>query len=332
MSRPIFIIAEAGVNHNGNLDIARALIDQAAWAGVDAVKFQSFKASKLLTPATPKADYQTQNTGAESQYEMIQRLELDEQAHLLLRDYTLSKGLEFMSTPFDHDSIDLLAALGVSRFKIGSGDLTNVPYLRHMAAKKRPIILSTGMAEMNEIKAAIDILLRAGLPKEQLTLLHATTEYPAPMNEVNLKAMIRMRDELKLQIGYSDHTPGIEVPIAAAALGATVIEKHFTLDKTMDGPDHRASLEPPELKAMVQAIRNIEKALGSGEKEPSPSELRNRSAARKSLVAARRIRLGEKFTEDNLCVKRPGSGISPLRWDEFLGKPAPKNYEKDELI
>lgn len=332
MSRPIFIIAEAGVNHNGNLDIARALIDQAAWAGVDAVKFQSFKASKLLTPATPKADYQTQNTGAESQYEMIQRLELDEQAHLLLRDYTLSKGLEFMSTPFDHDSIDLLAALGVSRFKIGSGDLTNVPYLRHMAAKKRPIILSTGMAEMNEIKAAIDILLRAGLPKEQLTLLHATTEYPAPMNEVNLKAMIRMRDELKLQIGYSDHTPGIEVPIAAAALGATVIEKHFTLDKTMDGPDHKASLEPPELKAMVQAIRNIEKALGSGEKEPSPSELRNRSAARKSLVAARRIRLGEKFTEDNLCVKRPGSGISPLRWDEFLGKPAPKNYEKDELI
>jgi len=332
MSTAIFIIAEAGVNHNGSLELAKQLIDKAAWAGVDAVKFQSFKASKLLTRNTPKAGYQKKTTSGDSQYDMIQKLELSYDDHIELRDYTREKGLEFMSTPFDHDSIDLLVEIGVKQFKVGSGDLTNVPYLRYMASKKLPIILSTGMAEMDEIRLALKTITETGFPKKDLTILHATTEYPAPFDEINLKAMISMKNDLGIRIGYSDHTPGIEVPVAAAALGASVIEKHFTLDKNMEGPDHKASLEPDELKQMVSAIRNIEKALGSGIKEPSKSEIKNIPAARKSLVAAIPIRKGELFTHDNLCVKRPGSGINPLRWDEFIGKPAPKNYEKDELI
>jgi len=332
MSPSIFIIAEAGVNHNGNIDLARQLIDKAALAGVDAVKFQSFKASKLLTRDAPKAAYQKKTSKGNSQFEMIQKLELSYEAHIVLRDYTLEKGLEFMSTPFDHDSIDLLSDIGVKRFKVGSGDLTNVPFLRHLASKKLPIILSTGMAEMNEIRHALKVIETTGFPMKDLTILHATTEYPAPFAEVNLMAMISMKRDLNVRIGYSDHTPGIEIPIAAAALGAKVIEKHFTLDRNMEGPDHKASLEPNELRQMVLAIRNIEKALGTGKKEPSPSEIKNIPAARKSLVAAIPIRKGELFTSDNLCVKRPGSGINPLRWDEFIGKPAPKNYEKDELI
>jgi len=332
MSPSIFIIAEAGVNHNGSIDLARKLIDKAALAGVDAVKFQSFKASKLLTRDTPKAAYQKKTSKGNSQFEMIQKLELSYEAHIVLRDYTLEKDLEFMSTPFDHDSIDLLSDIGVKRFKVGSGDLTNVPFLRHLASKKLPIILSTGMAEMNEIRHALKVIETTGFPKKDLTILHATTEYPAPFAEVNLMAMLSMKRDLKVHIGYSDHTPGIEIPIAAAALGAKVIEKHFTLDRNMEGPDHKASLEPEELRQMVLAIRNIEKALGTGKKEPSPSEIKNIPAARKSLVAAIAIRKGELFTSDNLSVKRPGSGISPLRWDEFIGKPAPKNYEKDELI
>lgn len=332
MNPSIFIIAEAGVNHNGSLELARQLIDKAAWAGVDAVKFQSFKASKLLTRDTPKASYQKKTTAGDSQFEMIQKLELNYDDHIVLRDYTRKKGLEFMSTPFDHDSIDLLAEIGVKRYKVGSGDLTNVPYLRHMASKKLPIILSTGMAEMDEIRHAVKTITSTGFPKENLIILHATTEYPAPFAEINLMAMVSMKEDLQLTIGYSDHTPGIEVPVAAAALGARVIEKHFTLDKNMEGPDHKASLEPDELRQMVQAIRNIEIALGNGKKEPSPSEIKNIPAARKSLVAAIPIKKGDLFTSENLCVKRPGSGISPLRWDEFIGKPAPKNYEKDELI
>ncbi len=332
MKPSIFIIAEAGVNHNGSLEMAKDLIDKAAWAGVDAVKFQTFQANKLLLKETPKADYQQKTTTGDSQFEMIQKLELNNESHIILRDYTLQKGLEFMSTPFDHDSIDLLFNIGVKRFKVGSGDLTNIPYLRHMASKGLPIILSTGMATMEEIKKALNILEEAGLSKENISILHATTEYPAPFNEINLRALIQMENELDVSIGYSDHSTGIEVPIAAAALGARIIEKHFTLDKNLDGPDHKASLEPEELRQMVVAIRNIEKALGNGRKSPSPSELKNIPAARKSLVATVAIKKGEIFTASNLCVKRPGSGVSPLHWDEYIGTPAQKNYEKDELI
>ncbi len=332
MSKSVFIIAEAGVNHNGSIDLAKELIDKASWAGADAVKFQSFKAEKLMTKSAPKADYQAENTGQESQYDMIKRLELDEKAHILLRDYAATKGIEFMSTPFDHESIDLLAEIGVKRFKVGSGDLTNLPFLRYMTTKSLPIILSTGMSDMQEIKAVLAEIAKTGFPNDQITVLHATTEYPAPIDEVNLLAMKSMMKELKVVVGYSDHTKGIEIPIAAVALGATVIEKHFTISRDFEGPDHKASLEPAELKQMVDGIRKIEKALGNGEKNSSPSENKNKIAARKSLVAAMKIQRGELFTEENLCVKRPGSGIDPMRWDEFIGKPALRNYEKDELI
>jgi len=332
MSKSIFIIAEAGVNHNGSLDLAKQLIDKAQWAGADAVKFQSFRATSLMTESAPKADYQKKTTGEESQFEMIKRLELDYDSHIILKEYADKKGIEFMSTPFDHESIDLLSRIGVRRFKVGSGDLTNLPYLRYMAGHSLPIILSTGMSDMKEIKAVVDALKDIGFPKRDITILHATTEYPAPVNEVNLMAMQSMSTELGIEIGYSDHTQGIEIPIAAAALGATVIEKHFTLDRNMEGPDHKASLEPQELKAMVEAIRKVELSLGDGVKVPTLSEAKNKTAARKSLVAAQSIVKGELFTEENLCVKRPGSGLSPMRWDEFIGRPAPKNYEKDELI
>ena len=332
MTQSIFIIAEAGVNHNGSLDLAKQLIDKACWAGADAVKFQSFKAGSLMTKSAPKADYQKETTGEESQFEMIKRLELDYDSHVILRDYADKKGIEFMSTPFDHDSIDLLSRIGVKRFKIGSGDLTNLPYLRHMARKALPIILSTGMSDMDEIKKVTSALKSTGFPMNLLTILHATTEYPAPVNEVNLLAMLSMKKELGIDVGYSDHTQGIEIPIAAAALGAVVIEKHFTLDRNFEGPDHKASLEPQELKDMVLAIRKVEHALGDGVKIPTPSESKNIAAARKSLVAAESIKKGELFSQDNLCVKRPGSGINPMRWDEFVGRPSPKNYDKDELI
>lgn len=332
MRNPVFIIAEAGVNHNGSLGLAFRLIDAAARAGVDAVKFQSYNTDKLVTKTAPKAEYQKKNEDSNSQYEMLKQLELSEEAHIQLKDYAEEKNLEFMSTPFDHESIELLTRIGVKRFKVGSGDLTNVPYLRHLAATKIPIILSTGMANMAEVQEAVRVILDTGFAKENLSVLHATTEYPAPYNEVNLMAMKTMEKKLKLSIGYSDHTPGIEIPIAAVALGAEIIEKHFTLDRSLPGPDHKASLEPDELKQMVISIRKVEQSIGSGTKIASESEEKNRPIARKSLVAATVIKKGARFTEENLCVKRPGSGISPLKWDEWLGQRADQDYEIDDLI
>lgn len=329
----VFIIAEAGVNHNGSLELAKKLIDVAADAGADAVKFQTFKADKLLSKTAPKAQYQTQTTDAtETQYEMIKKLELDEAAHHELLAYCKIKKILFLSTPFDHESIDLLDRLGMAIFKIPSGEITNLPYLRRIGSLGKEVILSSGMADLGEIEDALDILTASGTPKEQITVLHATTEYPCPIEDVNLRAMRTIAEAFGIKAGYSDHTNGIEVPIAAAAMGAKVIEKHFTLDKTMEGPDHKASLEPNELIAMVGAIRNIEKALGNGIKKPSKSEAKNMSVARKSIVAAQPIQKGELLTETNLTVKRPGNGITPMRFDEFIGTIAQKDYHEDELI
>lgn len=329
----IFIIAEAGVNHNGSLEIAKALIDVAAKSGADAVKFQTFKADKLVSKTAQKASYQKQTTDAdESQYAMIKKLELDEKAHHELIEYCAQKNILFLSTPFDHESIDLLADLGMEIFKIPSGEITNLPYLRHIGSLQKEVILSTGMATLDEIDAALHVLTTAGTAKERISVLHATTEYPCPMDEVNLRAMQTIRDTFDIRVGYSDHTRGIEVPIAAAAMGAGVIEKHFTLDREMEGPDHKASLEPDELIAMVHAIRNIEKALGDGIKRPSSSELKNIPIARKSIVASRAITKGERLSEENITIKRPGSGISPMRYDEIIGTVASKNYDEDEAI
>lgn len=329
----VFIIAEAGVNHNGSLDIAKKLIDVAAVAGADAVKFQTFKADKLVSKTAPKAQYQTRTTdAAETQYEMIKKLELDEAAHHELITYCKTKKILFLSTPFDHESIDLLDRLGIAIFKIPSGEITNLPYLRHIGSLGKEVILSSGMANLGEIEDALDILSASGTPKEKITVLHATTEYPCPIEEVNLRAIQTIERAFGIKTGYSDHTNGIEVPIAAVAMGATVIEKHFTLDKTMEGPDHKASLEPNELIAMICAIRNIEKALGDGIKKPSKSEGKNMSVARKSIVAAQSIQQGEIFTETNLAIKRPGTGISPMRFDEIIGTVALKDYNEDELI
>lgn len=329
----VFIIAEAGVNHNGSLELAKKLIDIAALSGADAVKFQTFKADKLVSKTAQKAPYQKQTTDAtETQYDMIKKLELDEAAHHELIAYCKTKNILFLSTPFDHESIDLLDRLGMAVFKIPSGEITNLPYLHHIGSLGKEVILSSGMADLGEIEDALDILTASGTSKEQITVLHATTEYPCPIEEVNLRAMQTIEKAFGIRGGYSDHTNGIEVPIAAAAMGATVIEKHFTLDKTMEGPDHKASLEPDELSAMVRAIRNIEKALGNGIKKPSKSEAKNMSVARKSIVAAQSIRKGEIFTKTNLTVKRPGNGISPMRIDELIGTVALKNYSEDELI
>lgn len=328
-----YIIAEAGVNHNGSIAMAKQLIDVASEAGVDAVKFQTFKADKLVSKSAQKADYQKQTTNAEeSQHEMIRKLELDRAAHLELIAYCKAKDIEFLSTPFDHDSIELLHELGLATFKVPSGEITNLPYLRHIGSLSKQVILSTGMANLGEIEAAIQVLTQAGTLRVNISILHANTEYPTPMQDVNLKAMQTLGQAFNLTYGYSDHTNGIEVPIAAVALGASVIEKHFTLDKTLPGPDHKASLEPDELIAMVSAIRNIEMALGSPVKQPSPSEAKNKAIARKSLVASTIIRQGDTFTESNLTVKRPGTGISPLRWDEIIGTKAQRDYEEDELI
>lgn len=329
----IFIIAEAGVNHDGSLEIAKALIDVAAQSGADAVKFQTFKADKLVSKTAQKASYQKQTTDAdESQYAMIKKLELDERAHHELIKYCAQKNILFLSTPFDHESIDLLADLGMEIFKIPSGEITNLPYLRHIGSLKKEVILSTGMATLDEIDAALHVLTSAGTVKEHITVLHATTEYPCPMEEVNLRAIQTIRDTFDIRVGYSDHTRGIEIPIAAAAMGASVIEKHFTLDREMEGPDHKASLEPDELIAMVRSIRNIEKALGDGIKRPSPSELKNITIARKSIVASRAIAEGERLSEENITIKRPGNGISPMRYDEIIGTVASKNYDEDEAI
>lgn len=329
----VFIIAEAGVNHNGSLDLAKQLIDIAASAGADAVKFQTFKADKLVSKTAPKANYQKQTTdAAESQYTMIKKLELDPAAHHELIAYCKTKNILFLSTPFDHESIELLDQLGMSIFKIPSGEITNLPYLRHIGRLGKEVILSSGMADLGEIEDALDILITSGTLKEHITVLHATTEYPCPIEDVNLRAMQTIESAFGVRTGYSDHTSGIEVPIAAVAMGATVIEKHFTLDCTMEGPDHKASLEPHELNAMVSAIRNIEKALGNGIKKPSKSEAKNIEIARKSIVASQPIGKGEIFTETNLTIKRPGNGISPMRFDEIIGTVAQKDYHEDELI
>lgn len=329
----VFIIAEAGVNHNGSTELAKKLIDAAVEAGADAVKFQTFKADKLVSKCAQKADYQKQATSVdETQYEMIKKLELDENAHRALINYCKDKGIMFLSTPFDHDSIDLLISFEMPIFKIPSGEITNLPYLRHIGSLGKEVILSTGMANLNEVQDALEVLIKAGTSKEKITVLHATTEYPCPIGEVNLRAMQTIKAAFGVKVGYSDHTQGIEVPIAAVAMGACVIEKHFTLDRTMEGPDHKASLEPDELKAMVQAIRHIEQALGDGVKRPSESEQKNISVARKSILASRSIEIGETFSDDNLIVKRPGNGISPMRWNEIVGHKATRNFSVDELI
>src|SRR3989304_6696202 len=311
-----FIIAEAGVNHNGFLAIAKKLVDSASDAGADAIKFQPFNAEKMVSIYAPKAEYQKKTTGTnESQLEMLRKLELNENAHKELFDYCKQKNILFMSTPFDLESISLLNKLGLEIFKIPSGEITNLPYLREIGSLKKRVILSTGMAEMEEIKNAVDIIKESGTPKENITVLHCNTEYPSPYEDVNLLAMLTIKEVFNVHIGYSDHTIGIEIPIAATALGATIIEKHFTLDKNMEGPDHKASLDPDELTVMVRSIRNIEKALGNGIKKPSPSELKNRVIARKSIVAYKDIIQGEVFSCENLTVKRPGTGINPMKWD-----------------
>ena len=331
--KKVFIIAEAGVNHNGSSDIAKELIDAAVKAGADAVKFQTFKAANLVSKTAQKADYQKQTTDVEeSQFEMIQKLELDVDTHKELISYCKHKNILFLSTPFDHESIELLHKLGLEVFKIPSGEITNLPYLRHIGSLNKRVILSTGMANLGEIEAAINVIMEAGSNRKNITILHANTEYPTPMEDVNLKAMVTIGNAFNTNYGYSDHTLGIEVPIAAVALGASIIEKHFTLDKNMPGPDHKASLEPHELISMIQAIRNIEQALGSTVKKPSPSEAKNKSIARKSLVAKTSIKEGEFSTEENLTIKRPGTGISPMRWDEVIGTKAVNNYQEDDLI
>jgi N,N'-diacetyllegionaminate synthase len=329
----VFIIAEAGVNHNGSTELAKKLIDIAAQSGADAIKFQTFKAESLVTKKAEKAEYQKQSTDIkESQFEMIKKLELDVDTHQALMAYCAEKNILFLSTPFDHDSINLLNKLGLEIFKIPSGEITNLPYLKQIGALNKQVILSTGMADIGEIEDALDVLIAAGTVKANITILHANTEYPTPMENVNLKAMQTIAQAFNIDVGYSDHTLGIEVDIAAVTMGAKVIEKHFTLDKTMEGPDHKASLESDELKAMVQAIRNIEKALGSGVKKPSKAECKNIPIVRKSIVAAGDIRAGEMLTVDNLAIKRPGNGINPMRWDEVLGQNAQKDYKTDELI
>jgi N,N'-diacetyllegionaminate synthase len=330
----VLIIAEAGVNHNGDIELAKKLIDIAEDAQADIVKFQTFKTEQLVSQIAGKADYQKRSTGEnESQFAMIKRLELDLSAHQELLSHCDEKSVQFLSTPFDMDSIDLLQDLKLPLFKIPSGEITNLPYLRKIASMGKPVILSTGMSDLDEIEDALNILTSDGLSLDQITVLHCNTEYPTPFDDVNLKAMRTIADAFPgISVGYSDHTLGIEVPIAAVAMGATVIEKHFTLDKTMDGPDHTASLEPNELKAMVSAIRNIEKALGHGMKKLSPSEMKNRSIARKSLVAAKPIKKGDLFSEENIAIKRPGTGISPMQWDNMLGQVAQKSYHIDEVI
>jgi N,N'-diacetyllegionaminate synthase len=332
-TKHVFIIAEAGVNHNGSLTLAKKLIDVAVEAHADAVKFQTFKAENVLAKNAQKAEYQKETTDVkESQFEMIKRLELDVGMHKELITYCNSKNIMFLSTPFDHESVELLNDLKLEIFKIPSGEITNLPYLRHIGKLGKKVILSTGMANINEIGEALNILMEAGTKKENITLLHATTMYPTPMEDVNLNAMLTIGKTFDIAYGYSDHTLGIEVDIAAAAMGASVIEKHFTLDKNMDGPDHKASLEPNELIAMVQGVRNIEKALGDGVKRLSPSESVNLNVIRKSIVAKCSIKKGEVFSSKNITVKRPAGGLSPMLWDEIIGERATKDYECDALI
>lgn len=333
MTHHTLIIAEAGVNHNGDMAMAKQLIDAAASAGADLVKFQTFNANRLVTHTAKKADYQAQTTGGdESQHGMLRRLELSEAMHHDLIAHCVNRNIGFFSTGFDIDSINFLVGLGQDHFKIPSGELTNLPYLRHIGQLNKALILSTGMATLGDIEAAIDALEQAGTPRTRITVLHCTTEYPTPMAEVNLRAMQSIQSAFGVAVGYSDHTQGIEVAIAAVAMGATVIEKHFTLDRTLPGPDHQASLEPAELKAMVNAIRNIEVALGDGIKRLTPSEARNKPVVRKSIFASQLIKAGERFTPQNITTKRPGTGISPMLWDEVIGQVALRNFAADELI
>ncbi|WP_333859919.1 N-acetylneuraminate synthase [Clostridium sp.] len=331
MDKKSFIIAEAGVNHNGDIEIAKKMIDKALESGVDAIKFQTFISEKVVSKYAEKAEYQNQNTSkTESQLEMVKKLELSFDNFKELKKYCDFKRIEFLSTAFDFDSIDFLNSLGIRIWKIPSGEITNLPYLIKIAKTNKPVILSTGMSTIVEIEEAINILKANGC--KDITLLHCTTEYPAPYEDVNLKAMDTLKKKFNVPVGYSDHTEGIEIPIAAVAMEASIIEKHFTLDRNMEGPDHKASLEPDELKAMVKYIRNIESAIGDGEKKPTESEMKNIPIARKSIIAKCRIKKGETFTKENITVKRPGNGISPMRWFDVIGKTSVRNFEEDELI
>lgn len=326
------IIAEAGVNHNGDISLAKQLIDAAVYAGADIVKFQTFKTEKLVTKNAIKASYQKKNTDDSSQFDMLKKLELDVETHLELIDYCNLKKIKFGSTAFDLESIDLLTELVGDFWKIPSGEITNLPYIKKIGALNKNVIVSTGMSNLIEVGQCIDVLIDAGTDRENITVLHCNTEYPTPMKDVNLKAMLTLKEAFKVDIGYSDHTLGIEIPIAAVAMGAKVIEKHFTLDKTLDGPDHKASLEPKELKQMIDAIRNIEVALGTGIKEPSQSEIKNKSIARKSVVAKTDIKAGDILTMDNLAIKRPGEGISPMNIEMLIGSRAIKDFKQDDYI
>ena len=328
------IIAEAGVNHNGSIKLAKQLIDAAAIAGVDYVKFQTFKAENLVTKSAKKAKYQQTNmiNNDELQFQMLKKLELSKEYHYDLINYCKIRNVNFFSTAFDLKSVDFLASLHLDMWKIPSGEITNYPYIKKIAQYGQPIVLSTGMSTIEEIKEAVNVLVKNGADMKQITILHCNTQYPTPMQDVNLFAMNTIAEEIGVKVGYSDHTMGIEVPIAAIALGATMIEKHFTLNRNMEGPDHKASLEPDELKAMVSAIRNVEKALGSTEKTVSPSEIENLNIARKSIVSAKFITKGDIFSEENLTVKRPGNGISPMKWDDVIGHVAIRDFEEEELI
>tara|TARA_B100001057_G_C22748926_1_gene910916 strand:+ start:235 stop:1233 length:999 start_codon:yes stop_codon:yes gene_type:complete len=329
----IFIIAEAGVNHNGSVDLAKKLIDAASDAGADAIKFQTFKANNLATKSAQKAIYQKNSIKKnETQFQMLKKLELNTEAHKELILYCDNKKILFLSSPFDHESIELLKNLGLETFKIPSSEITNLPYLRHIGKLNKKLILSTGMSTIDEVKNALNVLIKSGTKKSKITVLHTTSEYPAPIEDVNLKAMVTIGKELDVNIGYSDHTQGIEVSLAAVAIGARCIEKHFTLDCNMEGPDHKASLEPDQLEAMIKSIRNIEIALGSSIKKPSKSELQNILVARKSIVAKTKIKKGDLFTKDNISTKRPGIGISPMQWDDIIGTPSKNDYEEDDLI
>ncbi len=335
MSTPqhTLVVAEAGVNHNGDLKLAKKLVDAAAQAGADVVKFQTFQASQLATERAEQAAYQQQALGqSQGQLAMLQQLELKPEQHGELIEYCKQRRIEFLSTAFDFPSIELLVSMKLKRWKIPSGEITNLPFLRQIGCQGRPVILSTGMANLGEIEAALDVLEQVGTSRSQITVLHCTTEYPAPSEEVNLRAMTTIAEAFGVAIGYSDHTDGIAVPIAAVAMGARVIEKHLTLDRNLPGPDHKASLEPDQFAAMVQGIRTIEQALGDGIKRPTLSERANLHVVRKSLVAARPIRAGELFSEVNLTTKRPGNGLSPMQWDAWIGRPAPRDFAADELI
>ena len=329
----VYIIAETGINHNGNIELAYKLVDTAVDAGANAVKFQTFKAEKVISKFAQKAEYQKKTTGQEeSQLEMVKKLELTFDDFIKLKKYCSKRKIDFLSSPFDLNSIDFLYNQNIGSIKVPSGEITNLPYLRHVGSLGKPVIMSTGMATLEEVRTALNVLVEVGAEKDQITVLHCNTEYPTSMEDVNLTAMLTMRDELGVAVGYSDHTLGIEIPVAAVTLGATIIEKHFTLDRTQPGPDHAASLEPDELKAMVTAIRNIEKAMGNGVKKPSPSEIKNIPIARKSIVAKKPIKKGDLFTKENLTVKRPGTGISPMEWDTFIGSYTNKEYQEDDLI